>query len=925
MPDIPGNTSTTTSILVGGTLTDQLDVFGDHDWVRIELTAGQKITITLDGISLEDPYLRLRDASGALLAENDDINLGLVRDSKIVFTAPTTGTYYIDIGAWDEAYAGTYELSVQVYTPPVYWTPEEVSTQLVSGYWGGDVHAFNVTQGGTITVNLTALTAAGQNLARNALALWSDVIGVTFAEVSSGGQITFDDNETGAFSDGIWSNGIISSTHVNVSSSWLTSYGTSLNSYSFQTYIHETGHALGLGHAGMYNETATYADDALYLNDGWPTTVMSYFDQQEATYFANQAFTKTFVATPMIADIRAMATLYGLSTTTRTGDTTYGFNNNSGRSVYAASVGTITAYTIFDSGGTDTLNYSGFEANQKIDLRPEFFSNVGGGIGNVSIAFNTIIENAIGGGGNDELVGNSANNVLEGRGGNDNLYGEAGNDTLIGGFGDDRLDGGIGIDMASYATASAGVNVNLAAGTAASIGGGDAAFIGNDLLFSIENVMGSNFADVLAGDGGDNQIDGGGGNDSLSGGGGDDVLIGGAGSDAMTGGAGGDTFLGTGAGLNGDTIADLQLADRIHFTDANLAGFTFNLTGNTLTYTGGSMTLQGSFTGYQLVATAAVGGGVQVALEAAVIDTVRNDFNGDGRSDILWRHDSGVVMQWLGQADGSFAWDEAISYALPADWSMVGIGDFNGDGRFDVVWRHDGGNIIEWLGQADGTLAYNAAVAGNLGLNWQVSGVADFNGDGRDDMLWRDETGVTATWLAEADGGFVTSAASYAMPTDWTLAAAADFTGDGRADILWRHDSGVVIQWVGQLDGSFAWDENISYALPTDWTLSGAGDFNGDGRTDLVWRHDTGNVIEWLGQADGSFLNNPAANSSLPPSWRFDGIGDFNGDNRDDLVWRNDDGAMTIWTGQADGSFLPSAATYQMPIDWTIQPESPLI
>ena len=64
MPDIPGNNSTTTSIVVGGTLIDQLDVFGDHDWVRIELTAGQKITITLDGITLEDPYLRLRDASG---------------------------------------------------------------------------------------------------------------------------------------------------------------------------------------------------------------------------------------------------------------------------------------------------------------------------------------------------------------------------------------------------------------------------------------------------------------------------------------------------------------------------------------------------------------------------------------------------------------------------------------------------------------------------------------------------------------------------------------------------------------------------------------------------------------------------------------------------------------------------------------------
>ena len=115
MPDIPGNSSTTTNIAIGGSLSDSLEFTGDHDWVRIELVAGQKITITLDGITLEDPYLYLRDASGSLLAENDDINPGLVRDSQIVFTAGTTGTYYIDIGAWNEDYSGTYQLNVDLY------------------------------------------------------------------------------------------------------------------------------------------------------------------------------------------------------------------------------------------------------------------------------------------------------------------------------------------------------------------------------------------------------------------------------------------------------------------------------------------------------------------------------------------------------------------------------------------------------------------------------------------------------------------------------------------------------------------------------------------------------------------------------------------------------------------------------------------
>ena len=281
MPDILGNTSTESTITVGGTASDVLEVNGDHDWFRIELVAGQKITIFLDGITLEDAYLRIRDASGNLLAENDDISAGVIRDSRLVFTATTTGTYYIDVGAWNDNYSGTYQLNVDVYTPPPVASIAVIAEHLVSGYWGGDAHKFNVTQGGTITVNLTLLTTAGQNLARQALVTWSDIIGVSFSEVSSGGQITFDDNQTGAFAESIRSGGITSSAHVNVSTQWLTSYGTTVGTYAFQTYIHEIGHALGLGHGGFYNSTAIYGNDALFANDGWPLTVMSYLPARE--------------------------------------------------------------------------------------------------------------------------------------------------------------------------------------------------------------------------------------------------------------------------------------------------------------------------------------------------------------------------------------------------------------------------------------------------------------------------------------------------------------------------------------------------------------------------------------------------------------------------------------------------------------------
>ena len=159
--------------------------------------------------------------------------------------------------------------------------------------------------------------------------------------------------------------------------------------------------------------------------------------------------------------------------------------------------------------------------------------------------------------------GNDLANRLAGAGGDDSLSGGAGNDTLIGGAGADTLDGGTGTDTASYATAAAGVVVDLASGTGTA---GDAA---GDVLLSIENLIGSGFADTLAGNGGANLLDGGAGNDSLSGGAGNDTLIGGAGSDTLDGGSGSDTAsyafsaaavavdLAGGSGTVGDAAGDV--------------------------------------------------------------------------------------------------------------------------------------------------------------------------------------------------------------------------------------------------------------------------------------------------------------------------------------------------------------------------------
>lgn len=137
--------------------------------------------------------------------------------------------------------------------------------------------------------------------------------------------------------------------------------------------------------------------------------------------------------------------------------------------------------------------------------------------------------------GNETLTGTAGDDVICGLGGNDRLSGLGGNDTLLGGDGNDSLDGRLGVntldggagrDTATYAKQTAGVTVDLAAGTASGLI--------TDTLISIEGVTGSRFADVLTGDSVGNILHG-----DL----GDDFLDGGAGSDTLSGGAGTDTCI----------------------------------------------------------------------------------------------------------------------------------------------------------------------------------------------------------------------------------------------------------------------------------------------------------------------------------------------------------------------------------------------
>lgn len=154
---------------------------------------------------------------------------------------------------------------------------------------------------------------------------------------------------------------------------------------------------------------------------------------------------------PLMDDITAIQSRYGANHETRKGDTVYGFNSNADRDVLKLkSDKDELRGTIWDGGGNDTLDLSGYKKDQKISLMPGTFTNANGRDRNLSIANGVIIENAKGGKGDDLIVGNDANNILEGGDGNDVIHGGRGWDKLWGGKGADTFVYGSPTDSSMF-------------------------------------------------------------------------------------------------------------------------------------------------------------------------------------------------------------------------------------------------------------------------------------------------------------------------------------------------------------------------------------------------------------------------------------------------------------------------------------------
>ncbi len=294
------------------------------------------------------------------------------------------------------------------------------------------------------------------------------------------------------------------------------------------------------------------------------------------------------------------------------------------------------------------------------------------------------------------------------------------------------------------------------------------------------------------------------------------------------------------------------------------------------------------------------------------------DFNGDGKTDMLWQHEiSGQVLVYLMNGASILS---ARSIYKGGEWKVEDCADFDGDGKDDLLWSHSqsGSSAIYLMNGADVSSTHSL----KAGFGWLVRKAADFNGDGKSDILW-EINGVQGN-LYLMNGATVSSEATiYSKSPVWNLKLFGDFNGDSKTDILWESTDGK-FGYVYLMNGTALLPESgISYTKSDlAWKIVNGADYNGDGKTDILWEHE----LEGLGAIH--LMNGKTPSSSavvytlkdVNPSrkWIVADTLDFNGDGKYDMLWENAETRKTLVYLMNGLSLISSGSVYKNGAGWNL-------
>ena len=533
--------------------------------------------------------------------------------------------------------------------------------------------------------------------------------------------------------------------------------------------------------------------------------------------------------------------------------------------------------TLEGLAGADTLNGgSGTDTATYIHSASAVVASLTSGLSGVTASGDAAgdsyisIENLTGTVSDDLLIGDSNINVLDGSDGNDTLEGMGGADSLV---------GGSGTDTASYAHASTAVTASLTTGLGGVSNSGDAA---GDTYSSIENLLGSAYADLLVGDTGNNSINGGAGNDTLEGLAGADTLDGGtSGTDTASyahATVGVVASLSTSIGVTntGDATGDVYVSienllgsdlDDNLIGDANVNLLSGGDGNDTLEGLGGADTLNGG-DGIDTASYIHASGAVVATLTTGLSGvTVSGDANGDSYISIENLQGSNFNDMLIGDVNAN-----SISGA-DGDDTLEGLGGADtlegGSGTNTASYAHAStgvaasltNSLISATGDAAGDVysniqnllgsAYNDQLIGNGGANSISGGVGNdtLEGMAGADTLDGGTGNDTASYAHAADlGGGAGVVASMTASSAFTTGPAVVTTGDAAGDTYISIET---------LEGSGYNDYLIGNAT-ANTLLGGAGDDTleglagadslngGDGSDTATYIHATGGITASL-------------------------------------------------------------------------------
>ncbi len=398
-------TATVASIIVDAGLANQVVYFQDGANGYLYVNGHGSIAAEAAG-----------DFDGSLITLGGVLSAPAASDFSGVDAVAAETPYYVDAllagPTWNsapgEAVTVTYSF---LATPPLYYTSDPAYDAYVASF--------------------AAFNAAQQAVTLEVFDSWSAVANITFVETTAGdGQINLATTDLGidyggvAFYPGLDEGGDV----------WITNYYAGYanplpGSHEYSTFVHEIGHAIGLKHPSD-NGGALADPPLLPTSEGYVEyTAMAYPSATSSVYDPQ---------TPVLYDIAAIQYLYGANTTTNAGDTVYDLFADG--YPYEA---------IWDAGGIDTIDLSGYSENISLSLVSGTFTDISN-IYNFTIAYDAVIENITGGSGSDTLMGNDADNMLTGGSGNDDLTGGIGSDIAV-----------FAGNMADYSISTSGKTVTI--------------------------------------------------------------------------------------------------------------------------------------------------------------------------------------------------------------------------------------------------------------------------------------------------------------------------------------------------------------------------------------------------------------------------------------------------------------------------------